>query len=58
MITDSQVFSKVAADIDPDQPLTSFSILFCQEKKGDLALFVEGLKVLKDFPSNYKSYDT
>ncbi len=49
VITDSQVFSKVAADIDPNQPLTSFSILFAR-KKGNLALFVEGLKALKNFP--------
>lgn len=53
VITDSQVFSKVAADIDINQPLTSFSILFAR-KKGDLALFVEGLKTLKNFPSNSK----
>ncbi len=53
VITDSQVFSKVAADIPEDQPLTSFSILFAR-KKGDLALFVEGLKVLKNFPKDGK----
>lgn len=49
VITDSQVFSKVAADISPDQPLTSFSILFAR-KKGDLALFVKGVKKLYDIP--------
>ncbi|MGC8765847.1 MAG: [FeFe] hydrogenase H-cluster maturation GTPase HydF [Brevinematia bacterium] len=45
VITDSQAFSKVAADISPDQLLTSFSILFAR-KKGDLALFVKGVKAL------------
>ncbi|MCX7820315.1 MAG: [FeFe] hydrogenase H-cluster maturation GTPase HydF [Brevinematales bacterium] len=53
VVTDSQAFSKVAADIPPDQPLTSFSILFAR-KKGELALFVEGLRTLKNFPSDSK----
>jgi len=47
VITDSQVFNKVAADIPEDQMLTSFSILFAR-KKGDLAYFVEGAKYLKN----------
>lgn len=46
VITDSQAFSKVAADIPEDQPLTSFSILFAR-KKGDLAYYLEGVKSLK-----------
>lgn len=46
VITDSQVFAKVAADIPEDQPLTSFSILFAR-KKGDLVYFIEGIKKLK-----------
>ncbi len=46
VITDSQVFSKVASDIPDDQPLTSFSILFAR-KKGDLAYFIEGIKKIK-----------
>ena len=49
VITDSQAFSKVAADIPEDQPLTSFSILFAR-KKGDLALFLQGIKKLKTLP--------
>ncbi|TCW62293.1 [FeFe] hydrogenase H-cluster maturation GTPase HydF [Treponema sp. J25] len=48
VITDSQVFSKVAADIGEDQALTSFSILFAR-KKGELSLFLEGLDCLKNF---------
>jgi len=48
VITDSQVFSKVAADIDSDQRLTSFSILFAR-KKGELAALVRGLKSLHTF---------
>ncbi len=53
VITDSQAFSKVAADIPPEQPLTSFSILFAR-KKGDLSLFIEGIKKLKSIRSNSK----
>ena len=46
VITDSQAFNKVAADIPEDQPLTSFSILFAR-KKGDLSRYVDGLKALE-----------
>jgi len=42
VITDSQTFSKTAADIDANQKLTSFSILFAR-KKGDLSLYIKGL---------------
>ncbi|ACN13273.1 GTPase [Desulforapulum autotrophicum HRM2] len=49
VITDSQVFHKVAADIPEDQPLTSFSILFAR-KKGDPSLFIRSLNALKNFP--------
>ncbi|MFA6857671.1 MAG: [FeFe] hydrogenase H-cluster maturation GTPase HydF [Treponema sp.] len=49
VITDSQAFSKVAADIDDDQKLTSFSILFAR-KKGDPLYFIESLKTLSHFP--------
>ena len=41
VITDSQVFLKVAADVPPEIPLTSFSILFSRNK-GDLLTQVEG----------------
>lgn len=41
VVTDSQVFLKVAADVPPEVPLTSFSILFSRNK-GDLLTQVEG----------------
>ncbi|MBN2737949.1 MAG: [FeFe] hydrogenase H-cluster maturation GTPase HydF [Spirochaetales bacterium] len=47
VITDSQVFSKVAADIPTNQLMTSFSILFAR-KKGDLRQFVYGLRRLSE----------
>lgn len=50
VITDSQAFSKVAADIDPDQPLTSFSILFAR-KKGELDTFLRGISALNNIPA-------
>ncbi len=53
VITDSQVFNKVASDIPENQKLTSFSILFAR-KKGDLSYFIEGIKKLKDTPRNAK----
>ena len=46
VITDSQAFNKVAADIPEDQLLTSFSILFAR-KKGDLDRYVDGLNALE-----------
>lgn len=49
VITDSQAFSRVAADIPADQPLTSFSILFAR-KKGDLAYYLQGVRSLNDLP--------
>lgn len=49
VITDSQAFSKVAADVADDQRLTSFSILFAR-KKGDPLYFIESLRVLSHFP--------
>ncbi len=51
VITDSQAFSKVAADIGEDQPLTSFSILFAR-KKGELDAFLSGLDALPSFKSD------
>lgn len=53
VITDSQAFSKVSSDIPPDQPLTSFSILFAR-KKGDLARFVAGTKKLEHLKAGSK----
>jgi [FeFe] hydrogenase H-cluster maturation GTPase HydF len=46
VITDSQAFHKVAADLPPEQKLTSFSILFAR-KKGELKKFVEGIIGIK-----------
>jgi [FeFe] hydrogenase H-cluster maturation GTPase HydF len=47
VITDSQVFMKVAADVPRDVMLTGFSILMARHR-GDLASFVEGTRALKD----------
>ena len=47
VITDSQVFKKVAADTPQEIPLTSFSILFARYK-GDLSELVRGAQALKD----------
>lgn len=46
VITDSQVFLKVAADTPKDIMLTSFSILFARFK-GDLTAFVKGVRALE-----------
>ena len=51
VITDSQAFSKVAADIPEDQALTSFSILFAR-KKGDLSRFLNGLAAAARCPES------
>ncbi|MDK9706431.1 MAG: [FeFe] hydrogenase H-cluster maturation GTPase HydF [Desulforhopalus sp.] len=51
VITDSQAFHKVAADLPEDQPLTSFSLLFAR-KKGDPAWFIKSLAILRKFPEN------
>ncbi|MDR0877428.1 MAG: [FeFe] hydrogenase H-cluster maturation GTPase HydF, partial [Treponema sp.] len=45
VITDSQVFAKVSADVPKDIPLTSFSILFARYK-GSLAQTVRGVAAL------------
>ena len=47
VVTDSQAFAVVAAALPPDQPLTSFSILFAR-KKGELARFDSGLRRLEE----------
>jgi len=46
VITDSQVFLKVAADTPKDILLTSFSILFARQK-GDLTEFIKGAKAIE-----------
>jgi [FeFe] hydrogenase H-cluster maturation GTPase HydF len=53
VITDSQAFSKVAADIDENQKMTSFSILFAR-KKGDPLYFIKSLRALSKFPEDGK----
>lgn len=45
VVTDSQVFLKVAADTPRDVPLTSFSILFARHK-GDLNELVRGARAI------------
>jgi [FeFe] hydrogenase H-cluster maturation GTPase HydF len=46
VITDSQVFLKVAADTPKDIPMTSFSILFARFK-GDLVELIKGAKAIE-----------
>lgn len=46
VITDSQVFLKVAADTPKEVPLTSFSILFARQK-GNLVELVKGAKMVE-----------
>ncbi|MCG8572922.1 MAG: [FeFe] hydrogenase H-cluster maturation GTPase HydF [Spirochaetes bacterium] len=53
VITDSQAFSKVSADLPENQLLTSFSILFAR-KKGDLSFYIEGVKQLSKVPAGAK----
>lgn len=45
VVTDSQVFARVAADTPPDVELTSFSILLSR-RKGNLAQSVRGVRAL------------
>ncbi|MEN6437625.1 MAG: [FeFe] hydrogenase H-cluster maturation GTPase HydF [Syntrophobacter sp.] len=45
VVTDSQAFLKVVADVSPEIPLTSFSILFARFK-GDLLTQVEGVTTI------------
>ncbi len=45
VITDSQVFAAVDAQLDPAVPLTSFSILMARQK-GDIKTFVEGARAI------------
>lgn len=50
IITDSQAFEQVYALKPADSTLTSFSILFARYK-GDIELFTEGVKALKNITS-------
>ena len=47
VITDSQAFAQVAAQVPPEIPLTSFSILFARQK-GQLEEFVRGIARLRE----------
>lgn len=51
VVTDSQVFHKVAGAVPPSVPITSFSILFARHK-GDLRTFVEGVKAIERLKPN------
>ncbi len=51
VITDSQVFHKVAAIVPPETPLTSFSILFARYK-GYLDAAVRGVRALERLPDD------
>lgn len=46
VVTDSQVFEKVAAIVPKEIPLTSFSILFARYK-GELEAFCEGIRAVE-----------
>lgn len=47
VVTDSQVFGRVSADVPEDIPMTSFSILFARYK-GDLNDLMQGAKILRE----------
>lgn len=53
VITDSQAFLKVSADVPDDIPLTSFSILFARQK-GDLVEMVKGIKKIESLKPGSK----
>lgn len=53
VITDSQVFHKVAADVPADIPLTSFSILFARYK-GDLKELIRGARAVDNLKDGDK----
>lgn len=53
VVTDSQVFGKVAKIVPEDVPLTSFSILMARYK-GDLPLLVKGVTAVDDLKENDK----
>ena len=53
VITDSQAFNQVSRILPPQQPLTSFSILFAR-KKGDFEYLIKSLSILENFPNGGK----
>jgi len=53
VVTDSQVFRRVASDVPPEVPLTSFSILFAR-LKGDLREFARGVRAIDNLQAGSK----
>ncbi|EDS78669.1 GTP-binding protein [Clostridium botulinum C str. Eklund] len=53
VITDSQAFKKVDKIVPSNIKLTSFSILFARHK-GDLDVFIEGIKKIESLNKSYK----
>lgn len=53
VITESQVFDKVAKTLPEDIPLTSFSILYARYK-GDLNLLIDGVKQIDNLKNDDK----
>lgn len=53
VVTDSQVFLKVDADVPDDIKMTSFSILFARQK-GDLEEYVKGVKTIENLKDGDK----
>ncbi len=53
VITDSQAFARVSADVPESVALTSFSILFARYK-GDISLLAKGAKALKNIKDGDK----
>ena len=53
VVTDSQAFLKVAADVPPKIPLTSFSILFARYQ-GDLTEMVKGAMAIDQLKTGDK----
>src|SRR3712207_3216090 len=53
VITDSQIFHRVASMVPPEIPLISFSILFARQK-GELQDFLEGIEALKKLKEKEK----
>ncbi|QTL96627.1 [FeFe] hydrogenase H-cluster maturation GTPase HydF [Iocasia frigidifontis] len=51
VVTDSQAFMKVDADVPDDILMTSFSILFARYK-GDLEMFLEGARKLRELKAD------
>ena len=51
VITDSQVFAGINAQLPPSVPLTSFSIVMARSK-GDLAMFVKGANKIASLKEN------